>query len=187
MVNNERYVDILDEVVAYEESQLITIIIFGIALVLITVLLPSKMLTFKGKKSQKKYFGQKSQKSLKKQKPYFCYKPILIMFSFIILVSGMIYKTVELGRINDDICEENFIIYEGLFQYDSLYHDYYYGRVDFLDENQSMIEYAFYPDRTNSYKIYPNYINELPKNQICSGIVVYSAKSKIIVDLIITK
>ena len=60
MANNKQYIDILNAVVSQEESRLITIAIFGIVLVLVTLLLPSKILTLKfGKSSRsKKYSNQ---------------------------------------------------------------------------------------------------------------------------------
>lgn len=186
MANNKQYIDLLNAVASQEESRLITIAIFGIVLVLVTLLLPSKILTLKcGKSSRsKKYSNQIHSK--KEKKKAFCYKPILITLAFILLIAGGIYKTIELRKIKDDIFEKNFMVYEGSFQFDSLYHDYYYGRIDFLDENGVITGYAFYPDRTNSHQTYSSNTDVLPENQICEGIVVYSQKSKIVLDLTIT-
>jgi len=179
MANNQRYIEILNAVAEQEGNRLITIIIFGIVLIFLTVLLPAKFLTLKFKRTSKKHS--------KKQKNNFCFKPVFVILSFVILISGVIYKTVEIKRINDDIREKNFIVYEGTLQYDSLYHDYYYGRIDFMDKNQKVTDYAFYADKTNSHNTYPDGIGTLPENQDCKGVIVYSAKSKIVVDIKVTK
>ena len=152
---------------------------------LVTLLLPSKILTLKfGKSSRSKKYS--NQIHSKKRKKAFCYKPILVTLTFILLIAGGIYKIIEVRKIKDDIFEKNFMVYEGSFQFDSLYHDYYYGRIDFLDENGVIIGYAFYPDRTNSHQTYSSNTDVFPEDQICKGIVVYSQKSKIVLDLTVT-
>ena len=183
MANNKQYIDLLNAVASQEENRLITVAIFGIVLVLVTLLLPSKILTLKFGKSSRSKKCSNQIHSKKEKNRDFCYKFILVTLAFILLIAGGIYKTIELRKIKEDTFEKNFMVYEGSFQFNSLYHDYYYGRIDFLDENGVITGYAFYPDRTNSHQTYSSNTDVFAEGQICKGIVVYSQKSKIVLDL----
>ena len=81
MANNKQYIDILNAVVSQEESRLITIAIFGIVLVLVTLLLPSKILTLKfGKSSRSKKYSINTIKGNRARLPFIVLQQDMLFF-----------------------------------------------------------------------------------------------------------